>query len=713
MAINNYKHNLNEPLQLNDVIASKLDVTGITSTGTLNATSLNVSGVTSTGTLNATSLNVSGVTSTGPLNINGITTIRGSASSGNLQPLQINQTWTAGSGIATALTVNVTDTSSNASSRLLDLRIGGTQSFYVGKSGRFGGNGASFQISNTGGWQTLSLDGGNGLQFSGANSTVLNLGNMNSTGPGLTLFSGNYISWTTTNSTALYGNNPNVLEQRNGTNPQTFRIYNNVTGTGNTNFERAYLGWTSNTFVVGTQTDGTGTARQMEFQTNGTTRVAITTTGLVGIGTTIPLQNLHVLGNLLVAAGSSTGQHITQRAYEVNNGTLSWEGSAGQLFSITNNLTTGSIFAVNDVSGIPSIDVDANGIIQIGPYGGNVGIGTTNPTSKLHVVGNTLVSGVTTTGLLNVGVGGTIITTVGVGSTTFVGIGSTQPGSTLVVNAPSGYSGNLLDLQVNGTRALSFGNSRIDFGTNISVARAGTEIFAADAARFYTRENISIAIGGYNTTVLHGESVNVLAQRRDTNAQTSRIYNTFTSSTNFERGSLGWSNNVFIIGTEKGTAGGTARQLELQTDGTTRVAITTTGDVGIGTTSPTYKLHVVGSFGATTKSFIIPHPTKEGKKLQYGSLESPYHGIRLTGSSTIQNGMCVVELPEYIHNLVKEEGINIHITNIKHGKVIWVEEVNVSENNFVVMMEEKTGEYDFYWDFTAIRKDVEDLKVEF
>ena len=75
----------------------------------------------------------------------------------------------------------------------------------------------------------------------------------------------------------------------------------------------------------------------------------------------------------------------------LNSGTLSFEGSAGQLFSITNNLTSGSIFSVNDVSGIPSIDVDADGTIQLAPYGTTekVGIGTTNPTQKLDVLGNT------------------------------------------------------------------------------------------------------------------------------------------------------------------------------------------------------------------------------------------------------------------------------------------------------------------------------------
>ena len=72
----------------------------------------------------------------------------------------------------------------------------------------------------------------------------------------------------------------------------------------------------------------------------------------------------------------------------MSSGTLSFEGSAGQLFSITNNLTTGSIFSVNDVSGIPSIDVDADGTVEIAPYSGNVGIGTTTPTQKLDVNGN-------------------------------------------------------------------------------------------------------------------------------------------------------------------------------------------------------------------------------------------------------------------------------------------------------------------------------------
>ena len=72
-------------------------------------------------------------------------------------------------------------------------------------------------------------------------------------------------------------------------------------------------------------------------------------------------------------ANSSVNTSISAYMYPTSNGTLSIEGSAGQLFSITNDLT-GSIFSVNDVSGIPSIDVNADGTVVIATYSGNVGI---------------------------------------------------------------------------------------------------------------------------------------------------------------------------------------------------------------------------------------------------------------------------------------------------------------------------------------------------
>jgi hypothetical protein len=101
-------------------------------------------------------------------------------------------------------------------------------------------------------------------------------------------------------------------------------------------------------------------------------------------------------------ANSASNTEITLRVYPDSNGTLSFEGSAGQLFSITNDLT-GTIFSVNDVSGIPSLEIDASGFIELAAFGGNVGIGeanTSNINAKLYVKGDLNTIG-------NVGIGGT------------------------------------------------------------------------------------------------------------------------------------------------------------------------------------------------------------------------------------------------------------------------------------------------------------------
>ena len=141
------------------------------------------------------------------------------------------------------------------------------------------------------------------------------------------------------------------------------------------------------------------------------------------------------------------------------------------------------------------------------------------------------------------------------------------------------------------------------------------------------------------------------------------------------------------------------------------------GAVGIGTSNVgAYTLQVNGSFGATTKSFVIDHPTKEGKKLIYGSLESPYHGIRLTGRDTLKEGKCKIELPDYIYKLILHDSVNIQLTGIKCNKTLYVDDINIPENYFTIAYDkaifETHKDYDFFWDFTAIRADVPELITE-
>jgi hypothetical protein len=92
------------------------------------------------------------------------------------------------------------------------------------------------------------------------------------------------------------------------------------------------------------------------------------------------------------ADATTAAQNITLNVLPDNNGTLSFEGSQGQLFSITNDFT-GTIFAVSDVSGIPSIEVVDDGTVKLAEFSGNVGIGNATPAEKLDVTGNLRVTG--------------------------------------------------------------------------------------------------------------------------------------------------------------------------------------------------------------------------------------------------------------------------------------------------------------------------------
>lgn len=53
----------------------------------------------------------------------------------------------------------------------------------------------------------------------------------------------------------------------------------------------------------------------------------------------------------------------------LNDNSLSFEGSSGQLFSIDNNLSTGEIFSVSDISGLPIIAASAGQTVTINEFG--------------------------------------------------------------------------------------------------------------------------------------------------------------------------------------------------------------------------------------------------------------------------------------------------------------------------------------------------------
>lgn len=89
---------------------------------------------------------------------------------------------------------------------------------------------------------------------------------------------------------------------------------------------------------------------------------------------------------------NSTNNTITVTM--LDSDTLSFSGDSGQLFSITDSLT-GTIFAVNDISGVPSIEVDDDGTIRLAETFGNLLIGTATDdgTNKVQIDGNLAITG--------------------------------------------------------------------------------------------------------------------------------------------------------------------------------------------------------------------------------------------------------------------------------------------------------------------------------
>jgi hypothetical protein len=110
------------------------------------------------------------------------------------------------------------------------------------------------------------------------------------------------------------------------------------------------------------------------------------------------------------ADANTSPQNITLRVYPNNNGTLSFEGSAGQLLSIANTMS-GTVFSANDVSGIPSIEVLDTGLVKLAQYNGQVAVstGTYNAGSALTVYGGTYLNGYTTATSLITGAAGNTI----------------------------------------------------------------------------------------------------------------------------------------------------------------------------------------------------------------------------------------------------------------------------------------------------------------
>lgn len=120
----------------------------------------------------------------------------------------------------------------------------------------------------------------------------------------------------------------------------------------------------TNTTITGSLTVITGSVVKLQVTNAGTKIGSATTdintvTGSLGVAGTTRLSgsfNTAVSGSILTVIGSGSTQPI-----------FTVQGSQGELFSVTDALS-GSLFSVNDISGLPIVEVFSNNTTLIGSY---------------------------------------------------------------------------------------------------------------------------------------------------------------------------------------------------------------------------------------------------------------------------------------------------------------------------------------------------------
>jgi hypothetical protein len=284
---------------------------------------------------------------------------------------------------------------------------------------------------------------------------------------------------------------------------------------------------------------------------------------------------------------------------------------------------------------------------QYNYFSGNVGIGNTTPAFKLRVDGTTSLAGAVS-GITTLAAGNTTITGfMNVSSNLMVGSAPTTLPSALATIVSGTTVGQNYQISLSPADGALGRESGIRFGATFSQGWGGVD--------FVSRYSGAIsygAAGGGATPRLHAMKF--------------------------------YTGDGSDVPTE-------------------RVRIDASGNVGIGTTSPAYTLQVNGSFAATTKSFVIDHPTKPDMKLRYGSLEGPENGVYVRGRLDNQS---VIELPEYWWNLVNERSITVNLTAMGRSQDLWVQSVS---SRFVHLNQLA----DCFFTVFAERKDVDRLVVEF
>ena len=299
--------------------------------------------------------------------------------------------------------------------------------------------------------------------------------------------------------------------------------------------------------------------------TAGVERLRVLSTGEVGVGTSVPYSKLTVYGPTGIAS-ANTGEATGVGSIRIENGSTSMASDGGLEFKIAgdtngygakiqtlNSSGAQMIFANRSASAtwVERMRIDSSG---------NVGIGTSSPGVKLQV-GDGTASTLSWVVGSSSGTGGGSYFAVKNGSTFIAALGnySALLGGTYSASPVMYFTGGLQFSEAGAERM------RIDSSGNVGI---GTSSLG----------NGRLTVSGGRIAVIGSAA---------SNAAELYISNTDASGGAWRVGdAIGVSAGTFVI------YGGSAASVKL--------AIDSSGNVGIGTSSPTYKVDVAGSVNSNT-----------------------------------------------------------------------------------------------------------------
>jgi hypothetical protein len=92
--------------------------------------------------------------------------------------------------------------------------------------------------------------------------------------------------------------------------------------------------------------------------------------------------------------------------------------------------------------------------------------------------------------------------------------------------------------------------------------------------------------------------------------------------------------------------------------------------------------HVAGTFTASTKSFVQPHPTDPAKEIRYVSLEGPQADVYLRGTTQVSRGVTRIPIPEHFRFVADPATYSTLVTPV--GRMATVAVLSEDETGIVV-----------------------------